>query len=144
MARLSRYIVLIACSLVATVHAATSTEAELLALQSQWAKARIAGDVPFLERLYAKEFWITSMDGTVVSRAKDIGVFASREMKPTSIVDEQMTVTAQEGFAIVNGIERMKGTYKDVPGDFIIRFTNVYVRRDGRWQMITHHATPAR
>lgn len=133
-----------ACALAicATVQAAGSIEAELLAIQDRWAKARIEGDVQFLEQLYAKEFWITAMNGAVVSRREDIGVFASREMKPESIVDTEMKVTTYDGFALVTGLERVKGTYKGVPGDFSLRFTNVYLHRDGRWQMITHHSTP--
>jgi hypothetical protein len=136
-------IVLVSCMLAicADARADAKVETELLALQKEWAKARIKGDVAFLERLYAKEFWITSMNGSVVSRAVDIGVFASGDMKPETIVDEDMKVTVYQNFAIVTGREILKGTYKGIAGDFTQRFTNVYVRRDGRWQMVTHHAT---
>jgi hypothetical protein len=94
--------------------------------------------------LYAKEFWITAMNGTVVTRAEDIGVFASRAMKPETISDEDMKVTVYHSLAIVTGLETVKGTYNGVHGDFAQRFTNVYIRRDGRWQMVTHHSTPIR
>ncbi len=133
----------VACLLAmrAGAQANSQVEAELLALQNEWAKARIERNVKFLERLYAKEFWITSMNGSIVTRAEDIGVFASGEMKPEIISDEDMKVRVYENFAIVTGREKLKGTYKGFPGDFVQRFTNVYVRRDGRWQMVTHHAT---
>jgi hypothetical protein len=133
----------VACALAmrAGAQADTQVDAELLALQNEWAKARIEGSVKFLERLYAKEFWITAMNGSVVTRAEDIGVFASGEMKPETISDEDMKVTVYENFAIVTGREKLKGTYKGFAGDFVLRFTNVYVHRDGRWQMVTHHAT---
>lgn len=136
-------VAVVSCLLALHADAQTSSpvEAELLALQNEWAKARIEGNVRFLERFYAKEFWITSMNGSVVTRAQDIGVFASREMKPEIISDEDMKVTVYENFAIVTGREKLKGSYKGVAGDFVQRFTNVYVRRDGRWQMVTHHAT---
>jgi hypothetical protein len=133
----------VACALAmrAGAQADTQVDAELLALQNEWAKARIEGSVKFLERLYAKEFWITAMNGSVVTRAEDIGVFASGDMKPETISDEDMKVTVYENFAIVTGREKLKGTYKGFAGDFVLRFTNVYVHRDGRWQMVTHHAT---
>jgi hypothetical protein len=99
----------VGCTLVVCAEApAAGQEAELLELQKQWASARIAGDVAFLERFYAKEFWITSMSGSVVTREQDIGVFASREMKPETIVDEDMTVTVYDDFAIVAGRENLK------------------------------------
>lgn len=121
--------------------AAGSVEAELLALQDQWAKARVEGNVSVLERIYAKEFWITSMNGSLVARSEDIGVFASREMKPEIVADDEIKVAVYDDMAIVTGREHVKGTYKGMAGDFMLRFTNVYVRRDGRWQMVTHHST---
>jgi ketosteroid isomerase-like protein len=126
----------------ADAQADSQAETELIALQNAWAKARIERNVGFLERLYAKEFWITSMNGSVVTRAEDIGVFASGDMKPETIIDDDMKVAVYGDFAIVTGREKLKGTYKGFAGDFVQRFTNVYVRRDGRWQMVTHHATP--
>jgi ketosteroid isomerase-like protein len=120
------------------------TEKELINLQNEWATARIKGDVAFLERLYAKEFRITAMDGSVVDRARDIAVFASGEMKPQAINDENMKVAVYGETAIVTGVEDVKGTYKGNYGEFALRFTNVFIRRDGRWQMVTHHSTPVR
>jgi ketosteroid isomerase-like protein len=139
-------VLLVACSLASGVetHAAGKAEAELLELQNQWARARIRGDVQFLERLYAKEFWITAMNGSLVTREQDIGVFASGDMKPKTITNEDMKVSVYGDIAIVVGQENVKGTYKGTPGDFAFRFTNVYVSRDGRWQMVTHHSTPIR
>lgn len=124
--------------------AAGSAEAELLVLQNQWAKARVDGNVALLERIYAKEFWITAMNGNVVTRQEDIGVFASGEMKPDIVADDQMKVAVYDDMAIVTGREHVKGTYKGRAGNFMLRFTNVYVRRDGRWQMVTHHSTEIR
>jgi hypothetical protein len=50
-------------------------------------------------------------------------------MKPETIVDEEMTVSVYDDFAIVAGRENLKGTYKGAGGEFAQRFTNVYVRR---------------
>lgn len=117
-------------------------EKELIRIQNEWATARIKGDVAFLEHLYAKEFRITSMNGSVVTRDADIGVFRSGEMKPESIVDEDMKVSVYDNTAIVTGVENVKGAYKGNFGQFALRFTNVYVWRDGRWQLVTHQSTP--
>jgi len=120
------------------------TEKELTRLQNGWATARIKGDVAFLENLYAKEFRITAINGSVVERDADIAVFASREMKPEYIRDEDMKVSVYGDAAVVTGIENLKGTYKGMPGEFSVRFTNVFVRRDGRWQLVAGHGTEIR
>lgn len=133
------------CSLMALIPAWAQSpdqkNQELIQLQNEWATARIRGDVAFLEKLYANEFRITAMNGSVVERAADIAVFATRDMKPERIEDDNMQVLLYDQVAVVTGREHVKGTYKGNPGDFILRFTNVFVRRDGRWQMVTHHST---
>jgi hypothetical protein len=52
-------------------------EQELIKTQNDWAAARVKRDVEFLERLYAKEFRITALDGNLVERAADIANFVA-------------------------------------------------------------------
>ena len=72
------------------------------------------------------------MNGSIVTRAADIGVFASGEMKPESVTNEDMEVLVYDNVAVVTGLENMRGTYKGMFGKFAVRFTNVFVKRDGR------------
>lgn len=118
------------------------TEKALLKIQDEWATARVKRDVPYLERLYAKEFRVQSMNGSVVERDDDIANFASGALKPEYVKDEDMKASVYGDTAIVTGIEKMGGTYKGNRGDFVVRFINVYVRRDGRWQLVAHQSTP--
>jgi ketosteroid isomerase-like protein len=121
-------------------------EKELIRIQHEWADARIKRDVAFLENQYAKEFRITAMNGAIVERDADIAVFASGDLKPESIVDEDMNVSVYGDVAVVTGRENLRGTYKGVrtADEIALRFTNVFVRRDGRWQLVTHHSTEMR
>ena len=136
-----------ACGAVASQQAFDVVEQELIDLHDRWARARIDGDAAFLEQFYAREFRISSMNGQVVERDVDIGLFAARPrvLKPDYIVDEDMRVCVLgEGAAFVTGIENLKGSYRGQYAEMALRFTNVFVRRDGRWQMVTHHSTPVR
>lgn len=123
----------------------TETEArELTQLHEAWAQARVAGDVAFLERFYAKEFRITNAGGRVVSREEDIALFAERAIKPDYIRDDDLAISRYGETALVTGVESLKGTYKGVPGEMALRFVNVLVRRDGRWQLVMHQSTEVR
>jgi ketosteroid isomerase-like protein len=127
---------------------AAQTEKELRALQDEWALARIKGDVDFLERFYAQELRLQVMDGSVVERKDDIAMFdrtrrGDRDtIKPEFIQDVDMKVSTYWDTAVVTGVENLKGTYKGKLGEMALRFTNVFVRRDGRWQLALHHSTP--
>jgi uncharacterized protein (TIGR02246 family) len=120
------------------------TDRELIRLQHEWAAARVKRDVAFLESLYAKEFRITSLNGVVVERDADIAAFASGALQPESVKNEDMRVAVYGDTAVVTGLEKMKGTYNSVFGQFTVRFTNVFVRQDGRWLLLTHHSTEVR
>jgi uncharacterized protein (TIGR02246 family) len=118
------------------------TEQELTKIMRQWAEARMKGDAAFLEKLYAKEFLIIGADGMLVERDTDIGLFARKEIKPQSIEDDDLKVSVYcPDVAIMTGLETLEGTYKGNYGKGSLRFTNVFVRRDGRWQLISNQST---
>lgn len=120
---------------------ATSTEADLIAVHRAWAEARLRADTAFLERFYADELRIQSMDGGVVSRAQDITAFRDRHIVPNLIEDVEMRGLDYGKVAVVTGIEHVRGTAYGQSGEFYLRFTNVLVRRDGRWQLVLHQST---
>lgn len=118
------------------------TEKELLRIQDEWAAARVNRDVPYLERLYAREFRVHAMNGSVVSRQADIAAFASGDLKPDLVQDQDMEVSVYGDTALVTGIENLAGTYKGNYGEMALRFFSVFVRREGRWQWVVHQSTP--
>lgn len=44
-------------------------------------------------------------------------------------------------FAVVTGRTRARGEYKGHPYNVRLRFTDTLVRRDGRWQAVSSHAS---
>jgi ketosteroid isomerase-like protein len=55
--------------------------------------------------------------------------------------DLDMQVSTYGSTAVVTGVENLKGTYKGRSGEMALRFTNVLVWRDGRWQLVSHQST---
>ena len=88
------------------------------------------------------------MDGSVVARKDDIAMFDrihhgdQDTIKPSYIKDVDMKVSAYCDTGVVTGVENLKGTYKGQYGEMALRFTNVFVRRDGRWQLVLSQSTP--
>jgi ketosteroid isomerase-like protein len=117
-------------------------EKTFILLQHDWAEARKKSDIAFLENFYASEFTVGNMNGSESSRADDLGMFSSGDMKPAIISDSELKVTIYGQAAMVTGLEHLEGTYKGHPGRFDLRFTNVFVNRDHRWQLVRHQGTP--
>jgi len=124
----------------ATTFGPKANEQTFLKLQHDWAEARKNADMPFLESFYAKEFTVGVMTGGESTRAQDLAMFSSGDLKPSVIEDSEMHVSIYGETAMVTGLEHLEGTYRGNSGKFDLRFTNVFVYRNGRWQIVRHQA----
>jgi ketosteroid isomerase-like protein len=114
---------------------------EIVGVEDAWRKARIDADVGFLERFYAKEGRIQGMDGKLKSRSDDIAMFATGKIKPKFIEHGPLDIQTYGETAVVTGVDHLGGTAFGHYGDMYLRFTDVLVKRDGRWQLIVQQAT---
>lgn len=119
----------------------SSARQEIVKAEDAWRKARIAGDIAFLERFYAAEARIQGMDGKVQSRAADIALFATGKIKPRFINHGPLDITTYGNTAVVTGVDHLGGTAFGRYGEMYLRFTDVLVKRDGRWQLVVQQAT---
>ena len=88
-----------------------------------------------LEQLYADGYIYTHSNGSVTNRAQDIGETMSSDIKWTSGTASDMKVRVYGDMALVLGLSTLQGAAKGyVPG--ARRFTDVFVKRNGRWQQL--------
>ena len=106
---------------------------------------RIEGRAPTWARwrpLLADEWTVTHGDGTIDTKAQYLADLRSGDRKFFGDVkQDEFTVRVHGDTAIVAGISESKVEYKGRPGGGPLRFTRVYVKRDGRWQMVVSQAT---
>ena len=133
---------MIVAPLTAPAQTAHDERAAITRIEDEWRQARIAGDTAFLERFYAKEARIQGMDGKVQSRAADIGLFASGKIKPKFIEHGQLDIAVYGTIAVVTGVDHLGGTAFGRYGEMYLRFTDVLVKRDERWQLVVQQTTP--
>ncbi|WP_415642692.1 nuclear transport factor 2 family protein [Sphingomonas antarctica] len=129
------------CSTSAFAQTSDATRQEITRAEDDWRKARIAGNIAFLEQFYAAEARIQSMDGKVKSRAEDIAVFATGKIKPKFIDHGPLDITTYGKTAVVTGVDHLGGTAFGHYGEMYLRFTDVLVKRDGSWRLVVQQAT---
>jgi ketosteroid isomerase-like protein len=56
---------------------------------------------------------------------------------------DDVTVRVFGDAAVVTGRTHGRGSYAGTPYDVTIRFTDVFIRRDNRWQAVVSHASLA-
>ena len=113
-------------------------EQELIKLEQEWSAARLRGDVAAIERMLADDFIGTGYDGTVRDKARWMKEVAPPPVKAKLLAHDtdDLRVRVYGDTAVLTGRQTIKGNREDK--DFIERrrFTHVYVKRQGKWQLV--------
>ena len=117
---------------------------QLLYMEMEWADADQKGDVAWFERNFADNFsGVSSRTGKLNTKAEEIADVRNRKEALNSAVSSEMDVRVEGNTGIVTGVYTMKGRdEKGQPFDRRIRYTDVYVKRDGRWLVVASQGTP--
>jgi len=121
---------------------AGAVESEIRAMEKRWNDARVKADVAALDRMLAADWTVTHGDGTINTKAEYLADLKSGDRKFSADVTEDEPVVRVYGdTAVASGVSDSKVTYRGKPSGGALRFTRVYVKRDGGWMMIVSHAT---
>jgi ketosteroid isomerase-like protein len=131
----------LACLSTAALVGAQDLQQELTKVENGWAEAIVKRDVGALQKLYADEYIATDPMGSVYTKAQDLASLQSGEFTLTSYKLDDVKVQSHGTIAVVTGRNTIKATYKGKPIDGAYRFTDVFVKRDGRWQAAATQAT---
>lgn len=133
-------VVVLVAAVVGAQAPATSVEKELLKLENDWNTATEKKDVALLDKLYATEFLETTPDGEPLTKAQELErVKASSTASPFALSD--MKVQVYGDTAVVTGVNTVHWTVNGKQMSGPIRFTDVFVKRDGRWQVVATQGT---
>ena len=115
---------------------------ELVALEDQWTQAFIKHDPGLLVSIIADDFESVSLDGRVWTKAKMMQRVKERNYELYSFTIMGEKTRRYGNTAILTGIGVDKGTEDGKEYQDVIRFQDVWVNRDGRWQCIAGQNAP--
>ena len=139
-------LIVVAIALVQAPAAQTSPSADettLRQLEADWNGAHVRGDAAVLDRLFADDVVIQVPGMRVLSKADAVGMFTTGRMKFDRYETSETTFRVYGETAIVTGRLRRTRTVAGAATDDDWRFTKVYLRRAGRWQVVSFHASNA-
>ena len=102
--------------------------------------AVVKRDIPTLETYLGKE-WTPTNDGQVTSGAQVLAELKSGAYKVESDAIRDLSVHVFGDVAVATMILDTKGTYKGADFSGVIRSTDFFVKRDGRWQVVSPQNT---
>lgn len=121
-------------------------EAELMQIERDIGDANVRRNKAYFEKIEADEFLFTDAGGGLTNKTEDISSFdkPAGETKLVSYTPDDMKVTVYGGTAVVTG--RVTSVYRGPKGEATIRsrFTDVFVKKNGRWQIVAGHSSRLR
>jgi uncharacterized protein DUF4440 len=104
-------------------------------------QALLHADTAALSRLVADEFVEVSRLGTLRTKADNIGDIGNGTLRLLTVKYDSLSVRIYGDVAVLIGIADNTGTFRGFPFSGKIRYTRVFVRRDGRWQAVAMQQT---
>ena len=118
-----------------------SDQQVLLKLEQRWNEAFYAKDIEFLESILAEDFVVTYDDGTRGDKAKELALAAEFNQNVESAVQDEFTIRVYRDTAVVRFTLHLVGIKQGQRAELTLRYTDVWVMRDGRWQCVSSHST---
>jgi hypothetical protein len=116
-------------------------EVEIRAAERQRFQAMMMQDVGALDTLLDEELTYVHTGGELDSKSEFLDLIRSRRLVYESISPSDVQVRVRDGVAIATGLSQMRVRSATGVSSFGIRFTEVYVRRGGRWLLTAWEAT---
>lgn len=116
-------------------------QSALTKIENDWAQALMKADVAAMEPHIGSDWILVGPDGARMNWPEMKASLTSGDLKFTSTVLSDLEVRVMGDTAIVSGRSSDKGMFKgqDISGDY--RFTDVFVKRDGKWVAVSTHVT---
>ena len=111
-------------------------------LEQRLAQAWVKSDRAFIEALLAPDWTVTDPSGQVLTRQQVLDeTFSSSDRKIDSMSVDDVKVRVLGDVAVATGRTRAAGSYQGQSASVVLRFTDVFVRRNGQWQVVISQGT---
>lgn len=106
-------------------------------MEMDWNNADVKRDFGWFERNYAADYSnVSSRDGKIYNKEQDLAAFKNDKSVDESAELSELNIRIDGNVGIVTGVNHVKGRdEKGQPFDIWVRFTDTFIKRDGRWQV---------
>ena len=121
---------------------ASPQEAAVRAAMDDYKQFILDSNVEELDRLWADDYTFINPQGAIATKAQRLANFSSGNTD-VAIIDSEREITTRlyGDMAVVQNLSTLHGKFNGIPTDTDLRGTFVWVRRGGRWQLLTNQLT---
>jgi ketosteroid isomerase-like protein len=114
---------------------------EVIELDRKRMQAMAAKDIATLESLLADDLVYTHSSARLDTKQSLIVGMTSGSTVYTSVEPSDVKAQVLGDAVVLTGVCQIKVVSNATPNAFGVRFTDVYAKRNGRWQMVTWQST---
>ena len=106
-------------------------------MEMDWNNADVKRDADWFEKNFAADYSnVSSRDAKIYTKAEDLANFKNDKGRTEWNKLSEMDIRIEGNMAVVTGVNHVKGRdEKNQPFDLRVRFTDTFIKRDGRWQV---------
>ena len=119
----------------------SAAEEELLKVEKEFAETIVNNDLEGLGRVVADDWIVIDPNGEIVDRARFFEVIKSGSLTHEIMESEDLRVRVYGDSAVVTAITSTKGKFMGQEFSTRERATDVFIKRDRRWQCVLTHLT---
>jgi ketosteroid isomerase-like protein len=134
----------VACAPTAPAADPAADRAALIRQADAWDQAIIRKDLAAIEANMAEDFRQIRSNGDLADKATFLKDIVSPDLTIEPYQVEDLEVRIYGDAALLTGRTRMKGSYQGEAFATHYRYVDVYVRRGGRWQVVSVQITTIR
>jgi ketosteroid isomerase-like protein len=114
---------------------------EVIQTEQVWTQAHLQLDIEAIDHLMADDYHKIDSSGQVLNRDEALASYCSQERFWESANSDELQVQIYGETAVVIGRWQARGTNNGQQFDYTSRSMSIYVKRDGRWQMVAEQST---
>lgn len=117
------------------------TEQTLINTEKAWNEALLANDLATVNRIVADDWVGIDFKGAMTSKEETLAQLKSGESRNEYVELGDMNVRVYGDTAVVMGTDTEKSVYQGENTSGRYAFTDVFVKKDGRWQAVASQST---
>jgi len=122
---------------------ATDLPADLAKAVKDYDQAQIEGNRTELVRLLADDYTLVNSAGKTETKAQFVAESSAPGFKLEPFVVKEAIEKVWSDGAVMGGVAHLKGVDGGKPFEVDLRFSDIWAKRNGKWQVIYTHASRA-
>ena len=115
---------------------ASGDETKIIALENLWNQTQQSHDAGAMANMLDEDFVLTDYDGSVISKAQFLESIRDPSVQLSLEVSSDMKLHPHGNTVVVTGATREKGTRNSKAFEHNGRFTDTWLKKEGRWLCI--------